>query len=320
MFRWVSSSCCSSAMNSLVVKSLIHISNLALRKIPINVITGSEAWGFQKAFINIDKLSDTKTVSVTLSKPFTLHTILNFPCHLNWPILYLILKCISLVKMMLNIFPCILAKNTCFKYRFDQMLISNLTTFGRTSFSVLWSLRFFCSRDVYEHDRMSMLGRKKLQKENSLEIGFWCAAVVPIKLLLNEKMVRVIKHLCLMFLSFRVQCGYQLLLKWGVGAADLFEYHVYLLELKCGNNLLPNVTFPSGELHVLIRPGGSEVFYCLPDDTSWLEKEIGKRKSVKTLRLFKIDSPLFPKMKSLKEFLAGQGCKKDFLFFLGLFQ
>lgn len=23
--------------------------------------------------------------------------------------------------------------------------------FGRTSFSVLWSLRFFCSRDVYEH-------------------------------------------------------------------------------------------------------------------------------------------------------------------------
>lgn len=38
------------------------------------------------------------------------------------------------------------------------------------------------------------------------------------------------------------------------------------------------------------------------------------------LRLFKIDLPLFPKMKSLKEFLAGQGCKKDFLFFLGLFQ
>ena len=84
-----------------------------------------------------------------------------------------------------------------------------------------------------------------------------------------------------MFLSFWVQCGYQLLLKWGVGAADLFEYHVYLLELKCGNNLLPNVTFPSGELHILIRPGGSEVFYCLPDDTSWLEKEI--RKNVKTV-------------------------------------
>lgn len=56
-------------MNSLVVKSLIHISNRSLRKIPINVITESEAWGFQKASINIDKLSDTKTVSVTLSKP-----------------------------------------------------------------------------------------------------------------------------------------------------------------------------------------------------------------------------------------------------------
>lgn len=127
----------------------------------------------------------------------------------------------------------------------------------------------------------SMLGGEKLQKENSLEIGFWCAAVVPIKLLLNENMVRVIKHLCFMFLSFWVQCGYQSLPKWGVGAADFFEYCVYLLEFKCGNNLLRNVTFPSGELHILIRPGGSEVFYWLPDDTSWLEKEIGK--NVKTV-------------------------------------
>lgn len=157
----------------------------------------------------------------------------------------------------------LLAKNTCFKYRFGQMLISNLPCLvGLASvYCEVWDssvLEMFMNMVAMKSTR----GREKLQKENSLEIGFWCAAAVPIKLLLNEKMVRVIKHLCFMFLSFWVQCGYQLLLRWGVGAADC----VYLLELKCGNNLLPNVTLPSGELHILIRPGGSEGFYWLPDD------------------------------------------------------
>ena len=65
-----------------------------------------------------------------------------------------------------------------------------------------------------------------------------------------------------------------------MAAADLLEHRFYLLVLKSGN-LSPNVTFLSGESHLLIRLGGSELYYCLPDDTSWLEKEIGK--NIKTI-------------------------------------
>lgn len=73
-----------------------------------------------------------------------------------------------------------------------------------------------------------------------------------------------------------VQCSYQLLHKRGAGAADFFTYHFYLLVLKSGN-VLPNVTFSSsGEAHILISQGGSGMFCCLPDDKSWLRKEISK--------------------------------------------
>lgn len=39
------------------------------------------------------------------------------------------------------------------------------------------------------------------------------------------------------------------------------------------------------------------MFCCLPDDTSWLGKEISKKK----IKPFKMELPLFPEMKSLKD-------------------
>lgn len=82
-------------------------------------------------------------------------------------------------------------------------------------------------------------------------------------------------------------------------AANLFPYHFYLLVLK-SRNLLPNVIFfSSGESHTSIRQGGSGLFGCLPDDTSRLGKEISEN-----IKPFKIELPLFPEMKSLKEALA----------------
>lgn len=38
------------------------------------------------------------------------------------------------------------------------------------------------------------------------------------------------------------------------------------------------------------------MFWCLPDDTSWLGKEISKN-----IKPFKMELPLFPEMKSFKD-------------------
>ena len=94
-----------------------------------------------------------------------------------------------------------------------------------------------------------------------------------------------------------MQCRYQLLHQREEGAADLSTYHFYLLVLHSGN-LLPNVAFfTSGESHILISQRGSGMVCCLPDDKSWLRKDISK----KNTKAIEIELPLFPEMKSLKE-------------------